>query len=431
MCLQTELYGRVWLAGFHHPGDTVSQACLKELVLAAERITRIRPRRRTELVRRRLQALDKPLARYVRLVCQQEERLTTLVTRDERLTAQIVSAQQQLAHTTIATQPTSPTISCRQTAQTPNRLGVLSDAAQTRLRKRCSSWRQQRERTRQQLQRTQRIAARHQQKIQDLEAERQSLQAWLAQLEADNATNPDAPVCLWRMDAGFAGSENLTWLIEMGYAVETKAPNAKTTTALKKRVTSQTEWTRVGANAEMTAWCNYFVNGYPYPLTVGLERFGWSHSIEYATLIAYHDEPTVPDLAQWFEEYNGRQTIEAGNKEMKGTFKVQHLMSRSPAGIQLQVLFTGLAPNFVRWSAAWLREQVAKPTPKVTELLSSVKTMVRIGANSPAYVQRGAHGATLHFTQASALPGVTLYLAGPRAYQLALPFNHPFEFSSG
>ncbi len=130
------------------------------------------------------------------------------------------------------------------------------------------------------------------------------------------------------------------------------------------------------------------------------------------------------------QEYNGRQTIEAGNKEMKGVFKVQHLMSRSLPGIQLQVIFAGLAPNLVRWSSAWLREQVTAPTPKVTAMLASVKTMVRIGANSPANVQHLSHGTSLHFAPSSALPGVVLYLSGQHAYQLALPFNRPFEFSS-
>jgi len=274
------------------------------------------------------------------------------------------------------------------------------------------------------------VVAKHRQRIQALEAERESLCAWLAQLEADNASNPNAPACLWRMDAGFGSGENIAWLIEMGYAVETKSPNAKTTVALQKRIQPKTKWIRVGANAEMTGWRNYFVNGCPYPLIVGLERFGLGHSVEYATLIAYRDDPALPDLPSWFQEYNGRQTIEAGNKEMKGTFKIQHLMSRAPAGIQLQVIFAGLAPNLVRWSSAWLREQVAAPTPKVTQLLSSVKTMVRIGANSPAYVQRLSHGTSLHFAPSSALPGVVLYLSGQHAYQLALPFNRPFEFSS-
>ena len=89
VCLQTTQDGRLWLAGFHHPGDTVSQACLQELVLAAERITRIRPRRRTELVQKRLQAFEAPLARYARLVRRQEERRAQLIQRDERLTAQL------------------------------------------------------------------------------------------------------------------------------------------------------------------------------------------------------------------------------------------------------------------------------------------------------------------------------------------------------
>jgi hypothetical protein len=280
------------------------------------------------------------------------------------------------------------------------------------------------------MQRAEQVITRHRQKIQVLEAERQALCEWLAQLEAENASNPDAPACLWRMDAGFGSGENIAWLIEMGYAIETKSPNAKTTAALQKRVKPKSPWTRVGANAEMIAWRNYFVNACPYPLTVGLERFNLGRAVEYATLIAYRDDPGLPDLPSWFQEYNGRQTIEAGNKEMKGTFKVQHLMSRSLPGIQLQVLFAGLAPNLVRWSSAWLREQVAAPIPKVTALLSSVKTMVRIGANSSAHVQRLSHGTSLHFTPSSALPGVVLYLSGQRVYQLALPFNRPLEFSS-
>jgi len=64
-------------------------------------------------------------------------------------------------------------------------------------------------------------------------------------------------------------------------------------------------------------------------------------------LIHYREDGIFPTLPAWFQHYNERQTIEAGNKEMKGTFFVQHLMSRSPAGIRLQVLFTGLAANAV------------------------------------------------------------------------------------
>lgn len=431
VCVQTTQDGRLWLAGFHHPGDTVSQACLQELVRAAERISRIRPRRRTELVQKRLQTFEPPLARYARLVRHQEELIAHLVQRVDRLTAQIVSTEQRVSRAA-SIQKSKPArrASRRRKSETPKRSGVLRGAARKRLHEQCVGWRKQRDRARQQIQRAAQVLAKHRQKIQALEAERQALRAWLAQLEADNASNSEAPACLWRMDAGFGRGENIAWLIEMGYAVETKSPNAKTTATLRKRVTPQTQWTRVGANAEMIAWRNYRVNQCPYPLTVGLERFNLGRAVEYATLITYRDDPGLPDLASWFAEYNGRQTIEAGNKEMKGTFKVQHLMSRSLPGIQLQVLFAGLAPNLVRWSSAWLREQVAAPTPKVTAMLSSVKTMVRIGANSPASVQCLSHGASLHFAPSSALPGVVLYLSGQHAYQLALPFNRPLEFSS-
>ncbi len=50
VCLTTRDGERIWLAGFHHPGDTVSVKCLEELVRATESQTQVRPRRRTELV---------------------------------------------------------------------------------------------------------------------------------------------------------------------------------------------------------------------------------------------------------------------------------------------------------------------------------------------------------------------------------------------
>ena len=48
VCLSAQDDRRLWLAGFHHPGDTVSKTCLKELVRAAEAHTNVRPRRRTD-----------------------------------------------------------------------------------------------------------------------------------------------------------------------------------------------------------------------------------------------------------------------------------------------------------------------------------------------------------------------------------------------
>src|SRR5712692_4033872 len=88
-------------------------------------------------------------------------------------------------------------------------------------------------------------------------------------------------------------------------------------------------------NAEMIGWANYRIHPCPSPLTVGLERFHTPTGRLRAVLIRSQAEPEAacPDLQQWFQTDHARQTIEAGNKEEKSPFKVQHLMSRSPAGI--------------------------------------------------------------------------------------------------
>ena len=54
--LQTHTGERIWLTEFHHPGDTVSSSCLKELVQAAEVQTGVRPWRRPELITQRIVA---------------------------------------------------------------------------------------------------------------------------------------------------------------------------------------------------------------------------------------------------------------------------------------------------------------------------------------------------------------------------------------
>ena len=138
----------------------------------------------------------------------------------------------------------------------------------------------------------------------------------------------------------------------------------------------------------------------------------------------------MPTLPEWFRRYNARQTIEAGHKELKGPFHIQHLMSRSPAGIQLQVMFTGLSANLVRWCAPWLRACSCEPTPDLERTLSSPKRMVRVAANTPAIVQHTQAGLAVRFTPQSALPNVTLFLKGVPAFQPSLGFFQPFKNAS-
>jgi hypothetical protein len=57
-CLTTATGEWLWLNGFHHPGDTVSSACLQELVRTAKAQTGVRPHRRTAWVQPLITALD-------------------------------------------------------------------------------------------------------------------------------------------------------------------------------------------------------------------------------------------------------------------------------------------------------------------------------------------------------------------------------------
>ncbi|MGB8648783.1 MAG: hypothetical protein WCF84_26330 [Anaerolineae bacterium] len=405
ICLTDASGTRLWLQGFH-PGDTVSTACLQELVRAAEAQTGVRPRRRTDLVQQRLAQQQVECARPQRLWDQQQAKQLKLQQTQLHLQVQLAQAEQALK------KPISP-------------------AKTARVLQQIEKWQARLPRLAHQLAASAQVLARHQATLVQLAAEQTVLQQSLQQLQADNQTNPDPPTCRVRMDSGFGSGANLTWLIEMGYEVDTKAIGDKTTQALRTQVSATTTWTRVGDNAEMSTWPDYPLHACPYPLTVGLERFKLGTQYAYATLLRYRPTAHPVDLTAWFMEYNGRQLIEAGNKELKGgVFHVQHLMSRSLPGIQIQVLFAGLAANSVRWCMPWLRTCVAEPNAKLTQTLSSPKHMVRVAANATALVQQTAQGTALQFAPTSALPGVTLFLKGVPAFQLPLGLQEPFKIAS-
>jgi hypothetical protein len=402
ICLTTQHQERLWLEGFHHPGDTVSAKCVQQLVLAAESQTQVRPRRRTALVQQRLAAHRQRRQRPQRLLSQQHAKQEHLRATDLRVRLQITQAEQQL------------------------KKGV-SKPKKAHLRQQIQGWRQRLLRLATHMATCERAIARHQALLQQLATEATELQAWLQQLENDNQTNPNAPVCLVRMDSGFCSGVNLTWLIEMGYQVETKAPNDQTTTALRNSLPA-VSWTRVGDNAEMIEGGGYTLHGCPYPVRVALERFHIGTTARYATLLQYRDDVAPPSLASWFRTYNARQLIEAGNKELKsGVFHIQHLMTRSAAGIQIQVLFAGLAANTLRWALPWLQQCTAASSPQWTRTLNSPKRQVRVAANTAALVQQTPRGTSLQFGAKSALAGTTLFLRGISAFQLPLGLALPFQ----
>jgi hypothetical protein len=407
VCLSSATQERIWLAGFHHPGDTVSVSCVQDLIRAAEAQTGVRPRRRPELVQQRITAQQAAINRTQRLLEQQRQTLTRLQQTRTTLIGKIYHTELLLKEA----------LSARKSAD---------------FQQQVARWQRRLPRLAKQRATCQQVIAKHQTHVTEQQTILKELQAWRVQLEQENQTNPDPPaLCEARMDAGFTSSDNLTWLIEMGYCPNTKAPNAQTTTALQARLTTRSHWARVGDNAEMIAWDDYYLHGCPYPLTVALERFKTGRQYQSATLLQYRDDGQCPTLPVWFRHYNERQTIEAGNKEMKGTFFVQHLMSRSLVGIQLQVLFTGLAANVVRWCTPWLQSCAPTASPKFQRTLSSPKHLVHMAANTDAWVQQAPHGTTLQFAPHSPLAGLILFLKGVPAFQLSLGFHRPQKIESG
>ena len=418
ICLHTELFGRQWLSAQHHPGDTVSAPCLLDLVQAAERRLGCHPRRRTELIQQRLQACEKAIQAVMLQATSTNERVTHLTVRIERVTEQIQQAEVHIQ--TLRAQPASP-----------RQAGPYSQL--NRLSKQQAGWQAQRTRGQARLTQATTVAERQRQRLvteaQTYQAERQRLQARYECFCAENAQQPDAPRCKIRLDAGFTTGPNLTELIELGYDIDTKAANPAVVQALRDRVTAETCWTPVGKNAEMFSWPGYQIHSCPYPLLVGLERFHTPKGVLHAVLIRYQDDPHAPnlDLTQWFHDYNGRQTIEAGNKEEKTTFKVQHLMSRSAAGIRIQASLTVFAANFVRWADEWIRPRIEQSTRRFDGVLSSPKRLVRIAANSPATVERTAGRDRVRFSHLSSFDGVVIALSGTVGRQLPLFANDHFS----
>jgi hypothetical protein len=415
ICLQTRLFGRQWLSARHHPGNRVSAECVLELLQDAERRLGCHPRRRTEWLAQRIAACEQRLAEGERLAAQQEQRVTTQSERVERLRTQIRHAQTEIRNLLAAPGSSRP-------GRTQSALG--------RLQAQGARWQGQLERAQRQRAQAGAVAQAQQERLQAQARERERLRARWARLEQENARQADPPRCKLRVDAGFCSGENLTALLELGYEVETKSGNAALLRALKQQAATAGPWTRVGKNAEMIGWPNYRLNTCPYPLTVGLERFHTPKGVLHAVLIRSQEGPAVacPDLGQWFHDYNGRQTIEAGNKEEKTTFKVQHLMSRSPGGIRLQAELTVFAANFVRWAEAWVRPRVEQSSPRFEGALSSPKRLVRIAANSPATIDRSEGRLVVRFSALSSFAGVVVRLGGVPTRQLILPLFQSDHF---
>jgi hypothetical protein len=411
--MHSPTYGRLWLSTTVHAGDTVSCTQAEALALAAEAKAGVHPRRRTDQLAQRLE--------------QVESQVPVAVERWLKAEQAWQQANQQLAETR------------RCIEQWQTRVAVLEAEYRARnrperpyshLAKARGRLDVQQRRLGRRLQAVEQAHRRVDQKLVKLQLVQQTVNGLVRRLqrfEQENAANPTPPAIRLRLDAGFGSADNIALLIEMGYDIYTKPQSHWVTDNLKQAVSDETQWVRVGDNAEMIAWSEKTLPNFPYPLDVALERFYTGSTVKHSTLLHYGKRPVASDLCAWFEDYNARQTIEAGIKEGKGIFTMHHFKVRSEAGLFLQEHFAAFAANFVRWAAHWLATQCVHLDPFQTTL-SSIKAMVQVAAHTSAWIIWQPHGCLLRFTDHSIFAGLS-FQTQDWAVQLPLPLFKNEVFS--
>ena len=85
---------------------------------------------------------------------------------------------------------------------------------------------------------------------------------------------------------------------------------------------------------------------------------------------------------------------------------------RSFGGIALQEQFALFAANFVRFAAVWLKDRIQDGHSCLSVALGQVKTMVRVVANTSAWVIRSTNHLLIRFDATSAYPGAEIRLKG-------------------
>ena len=179
--MHSPTYGRLWLEVSPHPGDTLSCTQAEALVLAAERKTGVRPRRRPDLLRQRLQSLQAQEQALRDTLRQSQQALEQAPERLQETLTQLQSWQQKVGELeAIYAQKQRPERPHSRLAQARARLAVQ----QRRLPRREKA-----------VARAQKRLERLQGELAALEAQRRTLEQRLARFEQENGANP-APIPL-------------------------------------------------------------------------------------------------------------------------------------------------------------------------------------------------------------------------------------------
>lgn len=414
--LRSPTYGRLWLSVSQHPGDTVSCTEAEPMIRRSETILGLRPMRRVERLRKRLEAME---SYQSGLREAQEKAIQSL----EEAHRSLEEVKQQVAAWEQRVQESESAYQQKQRLVRPH-----SQVAQSRAKLSCYQKRQKRREA--SVSQAERRLKRHEKDWQRGQSEVSLLRHRLEQFEEDNRTNTAPMQAIFRLDAGFGTAENIALLIEMGYEVYSKPHGNWLTGHLEHWAKQQSSWERVGRNAEMVAWPAVTLADFPYPLDLALERFHTGQQVRVGGLIHFGQDLVTPHLPAWFEQYNQRQTIEAGNKEEKQIFELHHLKVRSRSGIWLQEQFVAFAANFVRWATLWLTQDCANPPEGWLDPdHPHIKDQVKVGAQSLAWVSWYEQGCMLRFKDHSIFAGESLKIKKLWTFQPVLPFAKSCFFS--
>jgi hypothetical protein len=408
--------GRLLLSSQRYPGRAQSAECLQAAVRAAEGVLGLRPRRRIELVQERQHALTVRLEQ-VQAVLERER------TRQQEQFDQLQAARQDEGRWHGEVTRLAAEYQAHGRIERPH-----SHLAKARRQVLQAQKRQHR------AGRNLHTVAARLTKLEhegaDLQAQQTDQLEWLARLESDNATQLNPLTVVLRVDGGFSTDDNLTWLIEMGYVVYTKAHNGQTTAKLHRCLPTVVTWQRVGRNAEAVYLPQQYIAECPYPLEALVVRYHLPAGYTYTTLLYFGDRPPPERLKDWFDGYNARQTIEAGIKEGKGVFPMRRPWVRSPIGLQLQELFSLFAANLVRWAAQWAKQMVRQANRTLRDALTEVKTLVKDVAHCRARLVYNAVGGCLILDEHGPYAGSIFLLSGQVCYQHVLPFFKSSSFSA-
>lgn len=401
--LQGQTY-RIQLAGFLHPGDVVAQPCLRELVQAAERRLGCRPRRRVELVAERSAALKRQVHDY-RVNQSQQGQLWQAERDCQPALTQRLADQDQRVTDLEAKQADKP-------------VGPYSHLAKARRQR--ASWQRQLERSRRREEEIRAKIGRFQEKIDRLVQEKEKVDAWHATLLADNAGNPNPVSIHILLDGGFSGGEDLAYLIEMGYDLLTVGKGTSAM-ALRQEMPPEPTWTEATPHVRLWEGPPGLVGECAYPLRRILQHWHAGDKERYSLFLQYPVESARPP-AQIFADYHQRQHAEAGIKQGKGVFGGRGLRIRSAAGLELLNQFAFVFwPNFVHWATDWLEPRVRQSNKVFDTTLRTVKTQVRVAAQTPATLVTTPGSRVLIFSPTGPYPDVHLQLDGIYVFQPHLP----------